>query len=68
MKEKKIAPKYIGSRFRIPTVTLCVAWLMMDRLEASPVVQAVVWTLLAVVVLGMMVAPFLEDHVKPRDV
>ena len=68
MSKKRIDPKYYGSRFRIPTVTGCVIWLMLDRLQASGLVCGIAWTVFAVLALGLMLAPFGEDWVHPKDV
>ena len=68
MSDKRINPKYYGTRFRIPLVTGCVVWMMLDRLSASDVVCGVVWTVFALLSCCSMASPFLETWVHPKDV
>lgn len=66
MATNKISPKYIGSPVRIPVLATCVIWLMLDRLHASEVVSAVIWTVWAILSLAAMAAPFQENWMHPR--
>lgn len=66
-KKKKIDPDFIGTRTRIPLVTGCVTWLMLDRLEASGVVCGAVWALFGVIVVVFFLAPHWEEHVHPGE-
>lgn len=67
MTQSKIAPKYIGTQFRLPLFSGCVVWLMIDRINPSGVVTGVVWTVFGVLALCSMVAPFTEDWVHPAE-
>lgn len=68
MAEKKIHPKYYGSRVAVPVPLLCLTWLMLDRLQANGVVQGVVWTIVGFMFVARLLAPFWEEWTHPRDV
>lgn len=61
----KINPKYIGSPLRLNIISSCVIWLMLDRLQVSAAVCAVIWTVWAFLVLCGIVAPFTETWMHP---
>lgn len=65
--EIMIDPKYIGHRFRIPLVTGCVQWLMLDRLQASGLICGIAWTIYAFIVLALAVAASSAKLVHPVE-
>jgi hypothetical protein len=65
---KKIDPQYYGQRSRFPLVSGCVLWLMLDRLQATGVTCGVAWTIYASLALCLLIGPFNEKWVHPKDV
>ncbi len=66
MKYPVISRIYIPSTLPVfPTITL---WLLMDRLQAAPVVQAVVWTVWGLIFLAITIRAFSEETMHPSKI